>query len=80
MNSLIDRGKFWLLGVFVLACAATIAYQAWAIWPMQKCERSGSWWSAKYHQCDTPFPIWRFTGHLPTPPKAPASPAAAKPA
>jgi hypothetical protein len=76
MNSLIDRGKVWLLGLFLLATASTIAYQVWYVWPMQRCERAGAWWSDKYHQCDTPIPIWRLTGRLPTPTRsAPAAPA-----
>jgi hypothetical protein len=70
MNPVIDRARVALLCLFLLATAGTIAYQAWEIWPMQKCERAGSWWSTKYHECDAPIPIWRLTGRLPPIPAA----------
>jgi hypothetical protein len=62
MNRVIDNARLVLFAVFILASAATIAYQALYIWPMQKCERTGSWWSPKYRECDPPVPIWRITG------------------
>jgi hypothetical protein len=75
MNRVIDNARLLLFATFLLVSAGTIAYQAYYIWPMQKCERAGSWWSAKYRQCDIPIPIWRITGRSPaTPPRPAAAP------
>jgi hypothetical protein len=72
MNRLIDNTRLALLCLFLVATAGTIAYQAWYIWPMQKCERAGAWWSPKFRECDAPIPIWRITGRLPAPPARPS--------
>lgn len=77
MNRVFDNAKLALLCLFVVASVATIAYQAWYIWPMKKCESGGDWWSAKYHECDAPIPIWRLTGRLPATPQATPAPRAA---
>jgi hypothetical protein len=51
---------------------------------MQQCESGGGWWSAKYRECATPIPVWRFTGRAPgelrpvAPPKPTASAQAVK--
>jgi hypothetical protein len=70
MSNVFDTAKLGLLGLFVVASLLTIAYQAWYIWPMKKCEGNGDWWSAKYHECATPIPIWRITGRLPAAPQS----------
>lgn len=56
------------LGVFIGACVAVYVYQAAYVWPVQRCEAHRGWWSARYHMCATPIPIWRFTGRLPSAP------------
>lgn len=65
MLRLLNRVQLAYLGLFIAACISVFAYQAIYVWPVQKCEAHGGWWSAKYHMCATPIPIWRFTGRLP---------------
>jgi hypothetical protein len=65
MNRVISNMRLLLVGLFILATAATTLYQYYYIWPMQKCERASAWWSARYRQCLTPIPIWRLTGREP---------------
>lgn len=79
MNSAINTVKLVLVGMFILASGASIAYQAYFIWPMQKCERGGDWWDSRDRQCLSPIPVWRITGRLPPIPGSPAK-AAARPA
>ena len=76
-NLLIGRVQMAYIGLFVVVCAGVFAYESMYIWPMEKCESSGGWWSAKYRECATPVPIWRFTGRMPGEPRAlaPATPA-----
>ena len=69
MNRVFDNAKLALLCLFVVASLATIVYQWWYVWPMKKCESGGDWWSAKFHECDAPIPIWRLTGRLPATPE-----------
>jgi hypothetical protein len=73
MNRTMDNARLALFALFLVATAGTIAYQAWYIWPMQKCERAGDWWSPKDRQCATPIPIWRITGRLPPTPEPAAT-------
>ncbi|HWF00884.1 MAG TPA: hypothetical protein VG248_13885 [Caulobacteraceae bacterium] len=80
MNGAINNVKLLLVGMFFLASAVTIGYQAWYIWPMQKCERGGDWWDGKDHQCLAPIPVWRITGRLPPIPASPGKAAAKAPA
>jgi hypothetical protein len=68
MNRMMDNARLALFALFLVATAGTIAYQAWYIWPMQKCERAGEWWSPRDRVCATPIPIWRITGRLPNTP------------
>ncbi|HEY3798623.1 MAG TPA: hypothetical protein VGL58_09735 [Caulobacteraceae bacterium] len=65
------------VGLFFAAIAFVAIYQAIYVWPIQRCQARGGWWSDKYHECGTPIPIWRFTGRLPS---TPQSPGAAAPA
>jgi hypothetical protein len=64
--------RFWTrlqltyLGIFLAATAAVFIYQAIYVWPIQNCEKNGGWWAPKWHECATPMPVSRFTGHLPT--------------
>jgi hypothetical protein len=62
MFRLLGRVQLAYLGLFALVCGGVFAYEATYIWPMQHCEQGGGWWSAKYHECATPMPIWRLTG------------------
>jgi hypothetical protein len=65
MLRLFSRVQLAYVGLFLAACMGVFYYQANYIWPMQRCEEHGGWWSARYHQCATPMPIWRFTGRRP---------------
>jgi hypothetical protein len=62
MTRAISNLRLVLVGMFILATAASSLYQYYYIWPMQKCERAGAWWSGKYRQCVVPIPISRLTG------------------
>ena len=79
------RTKWVAIGAFIVASLGAFGYQAYYIWPAQKCEKGGDWWDPKDHQCLTPIPVWRFTGRLPRAPGAeptaahPAAPAPAAP-
>ena len=78
MSQAINNTKLLLVGLFFFASIFTIGYQAWVIWPMQKCERAGAWWDARDRECLAPIPIWRLTGRAPGEPKtAAAAPATA---
>ncbi len=70
MNQVFAGARLLLIGLFVVASAATAAYQYFYIWPMQKCEKAGAWWDGRDRQCLTPMPIWRLTGRLPQTPEA----------
>jgi hypothetical protein len=74
MFRLISRVQVAYVGLFLIVCAGVFAYEALYIWPMEHCESDGGWWSARYRECATPIPIWRFTGRLPAGPAAPAAP------
>jgi hypothetical protein len=50
------------LGLFVVAVAVTVAYDAVCVWPEEHCEGRGAWWDPKDRQCLAPVPIWRITG------------------
>jgi hypothetical protein len=68
MTRAIGNLRLILVGMFILATAASSLYQYYYLWPMQKCERAGAWWSGKYRECVVPIPISRLTGRdLPTP-------------
>jgi hypothetical protein len=80
MFRLITRVQIAYFGLFVVACAGVFAYQALYVWPVQRCLADGGLWSAKYHECATPMPIWRITGRpLGSPPVTPAGAAAKHP-
>jgi|HubBroStandDraft_2_1064218.scaffolds.fasta_scaffold1224992_1 hypothetical protein len=73
MLRLFSRVQLAYVGLFFAACVGVFYYQANYIWPMQKCEQHGGWWSDKYHECARPMPIWRFTGRkVVGPPPTPA--------
>ncbi len=75
MMRLITRVQLAYLGLFLACCAAVYGYQAYYVWPVQKCEKHGGWWSARYHMCAQPMPIWRITGRKPnTPPPTTSTP------
>jgi len=62
MMRLLTRVQLAYLGLFLACCVAVFGYQAYYVWPVQKCEEHGGWWAPKYHQCGQPMPISRFTG------------------
>ena len=75
MLRLLSRIHLAYIGLFYIACVGVFIYEATYVWPVQRCESHGGWWSARYHQCATPMPIWRITGRRPgTPEAAPRSP------
>jgi hypothetical protein len=65
MLRLISRVQMAYIGVFFACCIGVFVYQARYVWPVQACEQHGGWWSAKYHECATPIPLWRITGRIP---------------
>jgi hypothetical protein len=65
MFRLLGRVQLFYVGLFLAACVAVLAYEAYYVWPMQACEKEGRWWSIKYRECATPIPIWRLTGRIP---------------
>ncbi|HUZ13310.1 MAG TPA: hypothetical protein VMU93_10715 [Caulobacteraceae bacterium] len=67
MLRILTRVQIAYLCLFFLVCAGMFAFQALHVWPIERCERHGGWWSAKYRMCATPIPIWRITGHGPRP-------------
>jgi hypothetical protein len=74
MLRLLTRVQLAYLGLFLAACVGVFAYQAAYVWPMQKCEANGGWWSYKYRMCARPMPIWRITGRKPVAPAPSAAP------
>jgi len=68
MMRLLTRVQVAYAGLFLACCVAVLAYQAYYVWPVQKCEQHGGWWSARYHMCAQPMPIWRITGRKPKAP------------
>jgi hypothetical protein len=81
MQRWISNTKYVLMGLFVVASLGATAYQWWFIWPVRKCDQAGAWWDPRDHQCLTPMPIWRITGHAAHTPAATAqapAPAATK--
>jgi hypothetical protein len=72
MFRLISRVQVAYVGLFLIACVGVFAYESLYIWPMQRCEADGGWWSARYRMCATPMAIWRITGR--PPPAAQAAP------
>jgi hypothetical protein len=65
MLRLLNRVQLAYMGLFILTCVGVVFYEATYVWPAQRCEEHGGWWSAKYHMCATPIPIWRFTRRMP---------------
>lgn len=63
MTRWFTSAKLFVLGAFLLASLATIAYQVYYIWPEKRCDERGAWWDDLDRQCLTPMPIWRITGH-----------------
>jgi hypothetical protein len=60
-SNLSKIGTGFLIG-FAVLCVALVAYQAYYIWPMQRCEETGNWWDPEDRVCATPLPIAQFTG------------------
>ena len=62
MTRWITSAKLLVLGLFLCASLATIAYEWVYVWPARKCEARGAWWDPDDRQCVVPMPIWRITG------------------
>jgi hypothetical protein len=73
MFRILGRVQVAYVGLFFAVLGFVAVYQAVYIWPIEQCTQRGGWWSAKYHECATPLPIWRFTGRLPATPQAAAA-------
>jgi hypothetical protein len=71
MLRIFTRVQLLYAGLAVAACLGLFYYQANYVWPVQRCESGGGWWSDKYRECATPMPIWRFTGRMPGQPRPP---------
>jgi hypothetical protein len=65
MLRLLGRVQLAYVGLFLAACVGILFYEAHYVWPVQRCEGHGGWWSARYHECATPVPIWQLTGRIP---------------
>ena len=61
---------------------AIVAFQAYYVWPANRCEAKGDWWDPEDHVCAVPMPISQFTGRkignkevvMPKPVAAPSTP------
>jgi hypothetical protein len=62
MKSNITRIGIGFLITFAVLCAAVVAFQAYFIWPANRCEAMGDWWDPQDHVCAVPMPISQFTG------------------
>ena len=62
MNNTITRLKYIFLGLFVLAAAASAAYQIFWVKPAKQCEATGAWWDPRTRICATPLYIPNLTG------------------
>jgi hypothetical protein len=62
MSRIIDRLKLVFLGVFVLSLVAIFAYQAYVVWPAERCEAQGDWWDPDGRVCARPVLISDITG------------------
>jgi hypothetical protein len=78
MIRILSRIQIVYVAIALAACGGLLYYQATYIWPAQRCESQGRWWSDQYRECATPLPIWRFTGRMPGQPRA-APPSGATP-
>ena len=65
MTTPISNLRTILLTLFAVTSVGMIAYEWWFVWPAKKCDEKQLWWDARDHQCLTPMPIWKITGHLP---------------
>lgn len=65
MNRTIDRLKLVFLGVFAVACVGVWAYQAYYVWPAERCEAARSWWDPETRTCARPIYIPDITGREP---------------
>jgi len=69
MLRIFSRVQLVYVGLAFAACIGLFFYQATYVWPMERCESHGGWWSERYRECATPMPISRFTGRLPGQPR-----------
>ena len=62
MKSRLPKIRLGFLVAFGVMCAAIVAFQAYYVWPAQKCEDKGDWWEPQSRVCAVPIPISAFTG------------------
>jgi len=62
MKSHIPKVQLGFVAAFVVIFAGLLIYQAYYIWPAQRCEAHGDWWDEKDKVCAVPVPISMFTG------------------
>jgi hypothetical protein len=80
MFRLLTRVQIAYVALFFLVSGGVVVWEALYVWPAERCEADGGWWSMKYRQCGTPVPIWRITGREPHAPRVGATaPTAADP-
>ena len=80
MFRLLTRVQLAYVALFFLVSGGVVVWEALYVWPAERCESDGGWWSAKYRQCGTPVPIWRITGRqAPAPPPGATQPKAVDP-
>jgi len=73
MFPLLTRVQLAYVALFFLVSGGLVAWEALYVWPAERCEQNGGWWSVKYRQCATPIPIWRITGRGSHPPSVVAT-------
>ena len=82
MKSNLSKIGLGFLITFALLCVAIVAFQAYYVWPANRCEAKGDWWDPEDHVCAVPMPISQFTGRkignkevvMPKPVAAPSTP------
>ena len=65
MLRLLTRVQLAYVGVFFACCIGVFSTRRATSGRCRRCEQHGGWWSARYHECATPIPIWRITGRIP---------------
>ena len=61
-TNVVSRLKLVFLGIFALGCAAVWGYQAYYVWPKDRCESRGAWWDPQTRICATPIYLPNITG------------------
>lgn len=62
MKSRIPQVQIAFVALLAISGIGIVGYQAYFIWPVDKCENHGDWWDPKDRVCAVPMPISQFTG------------------